>query len=74
MARRGTGTRRASRELLRQVPADRVALETAREHFVARLTEGEDVCAARAVAYLDAALSHGPGLTGRRPLRSIARR
>jgi len=49
-------------------------METAREHFVARLTEGEDACAVRAVAYLDAALSHGTGLTGRRPRRSIARR
>ena len=70
MARRGTGTRRAARELLRQVPDDRVAVETAREHFVARLAEGDDVYAERALAYLDGALS----VTGRRPLRSVVRR
>jgi hypothetical protein len=73
LARRGTGTRRAARELARQAPGDTVALETAREHFVARLAEGEDACAARALAYLDAALSQRTGLTSRRPLRSAAR-
>jgi hypothetical protein len=72
MARHGTGTRRAARELLRQAPGDRVALETAREHFVARLAEGEDSHAERALRYLDAALAHGQGLTGRGPLRSIS--
>jgi hypothetical protein len=74
MARRGTGTRRAARELVRQVADDRVALETAREHFVARLAEGDDVLATRALAYLDAALAQGGGLAGRNPLRSAARR
>jgi hypothetical protein len=74
MARRGASTRRSGRELLRLVPEDRVALETARDHFVARLAEGGDACAARALAYLDAALASKPGITARHPLRSIATR
>ena len=74
LARRGTGTRRAARELSRQAPGDTVALETAREHFVARLADGEDACAERALSYLDAALAQGSGLTSLRPLRPSARR
>jgi hypothetical protein len=74
MARRVTGVRRAARELSRQAAGDTVAIETAREHFVARLAEGDDACAERAVSYLEGALSVGQGLTGRRPLRSTARR
>jgi hypothetical protein len=74
MARRGVGTRRASRELLRQVADDRVALETASEHFVARLAEGDDACAERALAYLEAAMASRTGITARHPLRSISSR
>ena len=71
---RGTGTRRAARSLSDEASGDRVALETAREHFVARLAEGDDVHAERAIRYLDAALQ-GTALTAaRHPLRSIARR
>ena len=74
LALRGTGTRRAARSLSGEANGDRVALETAREHFVARLAEGDDVHAERAIRYLDAALQ-GTALTAaRHPLRSIARR
>ncbi len=74
LARRGTGVRRAGKELAGTASGDTVAMETAREHFVARLAEGDDVCAERALSYLDAALSVGQGLTARRPLRSAVRR
>ena len=74
MARRGTGARRAARDLARQASGDTVAIETAREHFVARLAEGEDACAERALSYLEGALSVGQGITARRPLRSAVRR
>jgi hypothetical protein len=74
LARGRTGVRRAGRELVRQAGGDRVALETAREHFVARLAEGGDAHAERALRSLDAALTQGTGLIGRRPLRSLARR
>ena len=54
---------------------EREALETAREHFVARLAEGDDVHAERALRYLDAALAQGTALAAaRHPLRSFARR
>ena len=69
MALRGKGTRRAARTLTDQASGDRVALETAREHFVARLAEGDDVHAEKALRYLDAALA-----AARHPLRSFARR
>jgi hypothetical protein len=50
-------------------------LETAREHFVARLAEGDDVHAERAIRYIDAALGQGTTLAAaRHPLRSLARR
>ena len=75
LALRGTGTRRAARNLSDEANGDRVALETAREHFVARLAEGDDVHAEKAIRYLDAALAQGTALTAaRHPLRSIARR
>jgi hypothetical protein len=75
MALRGKGTRRAARCLSDQASGDRVALETAREHFVARLAEGDDVHAERALRYLDAALAQGTALAAaRHPLRSFARR
>lgn len=75
LALHGTGTRRAARTLSDEAGGDRVALETAREHFVARVAEGDDVHAEKAIRYLDAALSQGTALTAaRHPLRSIARR
>jgi hypothetical protein len=75
MALRGTGTRRAARSLVDQASGDRVALETAREHFVARLAEGDDCHAEKSLRYLDAALAHGTTLAAaRHPLRSFARR
>lgn len=72
LALQGTGTRRAARTLNDEAGGDRVALETAREHFVARVAEGDDVHAEKAIRYLDAALS--PGMALAHPLRSIARR
>jgi hypothetical protein len=75
MALRRTGTRRAGRTLSDEANGDRVALETAREHFVARLAEGDDVHAERALHYLDAALAQRATLAAaRHPLRSLARR
>ena len=75
MALRGMGTRRAARTLCDEASGDRVALETAREHFVARLAEGDDVHAEKALRYLDAALAQGTTLAAaRHPLRSFARR
>lgn len=75
MALRGTATRRAARTLSDEASGDRVALETAREHFVARLAEGDDMHAEKAMRYLDAALSQsGVRTAARHPLRSIARR
>ena len=75
MALRGTGTRRAARALADQASGDRVAMETAREHFVARLAEGDDVHAEKALCYLDAALAQGTALAAaRHPLRAIVRR
>jgi len=74
LARRGTSVRRAARDLARVASEDTVAIETAREHFVARLAEGDDVCAERAISYLEGALTVGQGLTARRPLRSAVRR
>jgi hypothetical protein len=75
MALRGTGTRRAARTLSDEASGDRVALETAREHFVARLTEGGDIHAEKALRYLDAALAQGTALgAARHPLRTFARR
>ena len=74
LARRDMGVRRAARELSRQASGDTVALETAREHFVARLAEGDDTCAERALSYLEGALTVGQGITARRPLRSTVRR
>ena len=75
MALQGTGTRRAARKLSDEANGDRVALETAKEHFVARLAEGDDIHAEKALRYLDAALAQGTtrGAT-RHPLRSLARR
>ena len=74
LALRGTATRRAARTLSDEASGDRVALETARDHFVARLAEGNDVHAEKALRYLDAALSQGPSLgAGRHPLRGFAR-
>ena len=73
LARHGTGVRRAARELSRQASGDTVAIETAREHVVARLAEGDDACAERALSYLESALTVGQGITARRPLRSAAR-
>jgi hypothetical protein len=75
MALQGMGTRRAARTLSDEASGDRVALETAREHFVARLAEGDDVHAEKAIRYLDAALAQGTTLAAaRHPLRSLARR
>ena len=74
MARRGTGVRRAARDLARLASGDTVAIETAREHFVARVAEGDDTCAERAMSYLESALNVGQGITSRRPLRSAVRR
>jgi len=74
MALHGTGTRRAARTLSDEACGDRVALETAREHFVARLAEGDDVHAEKALRYLDAALAQARSATARHPLRSLARR
>ena len=75
MALRGTGTRRAARSLSAEASGDRVALETARDHFVARVAEGEDACAEKALRYLDAALTQGTALgAARHPLRTFARR
>jgi hypothetical protein len=75
MALRGTGTRRAARTLTDEASGDRVALETAREHFVARLTEGGDVHAEKALRYLEAALGQGTARdAARHPLRTFARR
>ena len=73
MALRGTGTRRAARTLCDEASGDRVAMETAREHFVARLAEGDDVHAEKALRYLDAALGTTVG-AARHPLRGFARR
>lgn len=74
MALRGTATRRAARTLSDEASGDRVALETARDHFVARLADCEDVHAETALRYLDAALQ-SPSLAGtRHPLRGFARR
>ena len=75
MALQGMGTRRAARTLSDEANGDRVALETAREHFVARLAEGDDVHAETAIRYLDSALAQGTTLAAaRHPLRSLARR
>ncbi len=75
MARRGTATRRAARTLTDEASGDRVALETARDHFVARVAEDDDVHAEKALCYLDTALRQRAGLrAARHPLRSIARR
>jgi len=75
MALRGTGARRAARTLSDEASGDRVALEKARDHFVARLADCEDVHAETALRYLDAALAQGPSMAGaRHPLRAIARR
>ncbi|MBV9413130.1 MAG: hypothetical protein JO148_16175 [Acidimicrobiia bacterium] len=75
MAVQGTGTRRAARTLCGEASGDRVALETAREHFVARLAEGDGALAEKAIRYLDAALAQGTTLAAaRHPLRSLARR
>jgi hypothetical protein len=75
MALHGTGTRRAARTLSDEADGDRVALETAREHFVARVVEGDDVHAETAIRYLDAALAQGTALgAARHPLRTFARR
>jgi len=75
MALRGTGTRRAARTLTDEASGDRVALETARDHFVARLAEGGDVHAEKALRYLDAALAQGTAIgAARQSLRSFARR
>jgi hypothetical protein len=75
MALRGTGTRRAARTLCDEAAGDKVALETARDHFVARLAEGDDVHAEKALRYLDAALAQGTTMAAaRHPLRSFARR
>lgn len=75
LALQGTGTRRAARTLSDEASGDRVALETAREHFVARLSEGDDVHAEKALRYLEAALAQeAPVGTARHPLRSIVRR
>lgn len=75
MALQGMGTRRAARTLSDEANGDRVALETAREHFVARLAEGDDVHAEKAIRYLDSALAQGTTLAAaRHPLRSLARR
>jgi hypothetical protein len=75
LALQGTGTRRAARTLSDQAGGDRVALETARDHFVARLAEGDDTHAEKALRYLDAALAQGTALgTARHPLRSFAKR
>jgi hypothetical protein len=75
MALRGTANRKAARNLTEQASGDRVALETAREHFVARLAEGDDVHAVKALRYLEAALAQGTTLAAaRHPLRSLARR
>jgi hypothetical protein len=75
MALRGTGTRRAARTLCDEASGDRVALETARDHFVARLAEGEDVHAEKALRYLDTALAQGTMVgAARHPLRGFARR
>ncbi|MBV8296576.1 MAG: hypothetical protein JO085_07055 [Acidimicrobiia bacterium] len=79
MALRGMGTRRAARTLCDEAAGDRVALETAREHFVARLTEGGDVHAEKAIRYLEAALTQGTTLgaargAARHPLRTLAGR
>ena len=61
MALDGVSERRAVRLLVQEAEHDRVALETARDHFVALLAEDWEPTVERALHYLQAALAYGDG-------------
>jgi hypothetical protein len=59
MAVKGVGTRRAVHALVQQAEPDRLAVETARDHFIGILAEKDDFAAQRALHLLEVALDHG---------------
>ena len=61
MALDGIGDRRAVRVLVHQAGRDRLAVETARDHFVGLLAEDWEPTVERALHYLDGALVYGDG-------------
>ena len=61
MALDGVSERRAVRLLVQEADHDRVALETARDHFVALLAEDWEPTVERALHYLQVALTYGDG-------------
>jgi hypothetical protein len=59
MALDGVSERRAVRILVQQAGGDRLAVETARDHFVSLLAEDREPTVERALRYLDASLVYG---------------
>jgi len=57
----GVSERRAVRLLVQQARGDRLAVETARDHFVGLLAEDREPTVQRALHYVEAALAYGDG-------------
>ena len=57
----GVSDRRAIRLIVQQAKGDRLAVETARDHFIGLLAEDREPTVERALHYLDGALVYGDG-------------